>query len=84
MLAVYQHHRTDQLIHALKGADVIGFVGLIRAEWDWWDLNPRSPGLSQWPAVLRPVAHDLPFLVCGKDVRIPALKSPAQPHCVFC
>ena len=34
--------------------------------------------LPRWPAVLRPVAHDLPFLVCGKDVHIPALKSPAQ------
>ena len=77
------HHRANQRIYALKGANTIGFFGFMIAEWDRWDLNPRSPGLSRWPAVLRPVAHDLPCLVCGKEVHIPTLKSPAQSHDVL-
>jgi len=40
-------------------------------------LEPTFNGFRRL-AYLRPVAHDLPFLVCGKDVHIPALKSPAQ------
>ena len=65
----------DIMIYILNGIDEIikkNEVGPIGFE-------PIFPAYRRL-YYLRPVTHDLPFLVCGKDVRIPALKSPAQSY----
>ena len=78
----YCHNITILLYHSITYI-LSDTTTKMKMWWDRWDLNSRSPGLSWWLACLRPVSHDLPFLVYGKDVRIPALKSPAQSHDVM-